>query len=58
MTPIYTRCYICFERLFITDDYGDYNKWEVKNGQRVRKSEARWFDGDWVIAEHIRRNHK
>lgn len=40
------------------DDYGDYIKF-VRNddGRKVRKSEARLFDIDWVIQDHIANNH-
>lgn len=54
---IKTRCYVCFTPLFAVDDYGDYNKWIEKNGKRVRKTDDRWFDPDWVIQNHIRKSH-
>lgn len=59
MPPVYyTRCWKCGERLKVVDDYGDYNVWEKNSdGKLVRKSEARWFDPDWVIARHIHKNH-
>ncbi len=59
MPPIgyLTRCPVCGTRLIAVDDYGDYNVFVTKNGQRVRKTEDRWFDPDWVINRHIRSAH-
>jgi hypothetical protein len=53
----YTRCYVCYVKLFVVDDYGDYNKKVMRDGKLVRKSEDRWFDADWVIQHHIRKAH-
>lgn len=52
-----TRCHVCFVSLFVVDDYGDYNKWVMRDGKLVRKSQDRWFDADWVIEHHIRTAH-
>ena len=48
MPPIgyVTRCYICAARLTTVDAWNS-----------DPKSEARPYDPDWVIAEHIRRTH-
>lgn len=47
-----TRCWLCGARLETLDNYKD-SKFDRDNKRWI----TRWFDPDWVIAEHIRRCH-
>jgi ubiquitin C-terminal hydrolase len=47
-----TRCYKCYAVLSTVDSLeGSHFDSETKRWI------TRWFDPEWVIAEHIRRNH-
>lgn len=52
-----TRCPICGVPLVTIDAYGDYNVFVKRDGKTVRKTEDRPFDPDWVIGQHVRKNH-